>query len=279
MKVNEAYKLCQQVMEVHSKSFSKAFQFLPLKKRQAVWAIYAFCRTIDDIVDEGANPVKELNDFKRDFELFRNGVVDENSFLWVALQDTFTKFDFEIQPFLDMVKGQEMDLYKSRYSTIAEMEQYAYYVASTVGLMLLPILSPENKEKLRSSAISLGLGMQITNIIRDIGEDLQRDRIYIPKELREKYGYTDEMLSNKEVNAAFVGMCEELTELAEEYYNKGLVNMELYPQSSRLPVRLAGYYYRGILTSIRENKYDVFGKRAFVTSKQKEQILSMVGKG
>ncbi|ADU32221.1 phytoene/squalene synthase family protein [Evansella cellulosilytica] len=278
MEISVAYKMCQQVMEHHSKSFSKAFQLLPLEKRQAVWAIYAFCRTVDDIVDEGTNPVTELNDFKTNFEQFRNGTIDESDYLWIALNDTFSKFDFDIQPFLDMVKGQEMDLYKSRYNTMEELEQYAYYVASTVGLMLLPILSPENKEQLRPSAISLGLAMQITNILRDIGEDLDRDRIYIPKDLRDKHNYTDTMLANKEVNPAFVRMCEELSNIAEQNYEKGLANIELYPQFSRLPVTLSAYYYKAILTSIRQNNYDVFGKRAYVTTQQKQHILKMVAK-
>lgn len=279
MLIEEAYLSCKEIMEEHSKTFSKAFQYLPKRKRRAVWAIYAFCRTVDDIVDEGQDPHKELEVFKEELDTFAKGSLKEDSFLWVALKDTFDQFDFDLQPFYDMVKGQGMDLYKKRYGTVEEMKEYAYYVASTVGIMLLPILSPRNKVRLHSSAVNLGIAMQITNILRDIGEDMERGRTYLPQELLHKYQYTEEMLRNGEVNERFIGLWEELAEMAEEYYEEALAFMGLYPIASRLPVESAAQLYRGILASVRENNYDVFQKRAFVNLQQKERIMSMIGKG
>lgn len=101
------------------------------------------------------------------------------------------------QAFLDMIKGQEMDLYKTHYETIEELEYYSYHVASTVGLMLLPILAPEHKDVLREGAISLGIGMQFTNVLRDVREDLDRGRLYLPLSVMDEHGYTEDDLKKK----------------------------------------------------------------------------------
>ncbi|WP_280768329.1 phytoene/squalene synthase family protein [Salipaludibacillus daqingensis] len=276
MLVNDAYLQCKNVIEYHSKTFAKAFQHLPKKKRQAVWAVYAFCRKADDIVDEGINPEEELKKFKHQLDMFILGKQPDSSFLWIALEDTFKNFTFDIKPFYEMIYGQEMDLKKNRYESVDELINYSYHVASTVGLMLLPILSPTNQEQLKQSAVSLGYAMQITNILRDIGEDFERDRIYIPTQLMKDHGYTHMMLNNKQVNESFISLWEELAHLAENYYQEGLELMHLYPLNARMPVKAAAHFYREILNSVRANDYDVFHKRAFVSSREKKQILSAI---
>ncbi|PYZ94414.1 phytoene synthase [Salipaludibacillus keqinensis] len=278
MQVNEAYNHCKEVIEYHSKTFAKAFQHLPKKKRQAVWAVYAFCRQADDIVDEGFDRERELQLFKYHLDEFANDRQIEPSFLWIALKDAFTHFDFDLEPFYEMISGQEMDLKKTRYESVEEMIHYSYHVASTVGLMLLPILSPKNQEELKESAIALGYAMQITNILRDIGEDLERDRIYLPKQLMDKYNYTIPMLENGVVNDSFVDLWEDLAQRAEDYYDIGLSKMYLYPVNARIPVKAAAHFYKGILNSVRANRYDVFEKRAFVSNEEKKEILSAIEK-
>jgi len=276
MLVNDAYLQCKKVIEYHSKTFAKAFQHLPKKKRQAVWAVYAFCREVDDIVDEGLNPKVELEIFKKKFNLFAQGKQPESSFLWIALGDTFQQFKFDLTPFYQMISGQEMDLKKTRYETVDEVLHYSYHVASTVGLMLLPILAANNQEQLKESAISLGYAMQITNILRDIGEDFDRDRIYLPAKLMKEHGYTRGMLENRQVNEAFISLWEELAHQAEDYYKEGLKLMHLYPLNSRIPVRAAAQFYKEILNSVRANAYDTFHHRAFISSEEKKQILRTI---
>ncbi|WP_416149618.1 phytoene/squalene synthase family protein [Salipaludibacillus sp. HK11] len=276
MLVNDAYIQCRNVIEYHSKTFAKAFHHLPKKKRQAVWSVYAFCRQADDIVDEGMNPQYELQMFKNQLDIFAQGELPEPSFLWIALDDSFKQFNFDLAPFYEMISGQEMDLRKNRYETVKELLDYSYHVASTVGLMLLPILSPMNQAQLKESAISLGYAMQLTNILRDIGEDFDRNRIYLPHDLMRKHGYTETMLSSRQVNDAFILLWEDLATQAETYYEDALECVNLYPINARMPVKAAAHFYKGILNSVRVNHYDVFHKRAVVSSEEKREILSAI---
>ncbi|MBM7097221.1 squalene/phytoene synthase family protein [Bacillus sp. H-16] len=279
LSVNEAYEQCHTVIKYHSKTFSKAFGHLPLKKRNAVWAVYAFCRTADDIVDEGTRPAQELTVFKDQLHSFAEGKLPEDNYLWIALSHTFTTFDMDLQPFYDMIEGQHMDLVKKTYQSLDEVKHYSYHVASTVGLMLLPILAPEKKDRLREGAISLGIAMQLTNILRDIGEDLERGRIYLPEQVMSDNGYDTNMLQRGEVNQAFINAWESMASEAEHFYKKGLASLKDYPLDARLPVKAAALFYREILTSVRNNKYEVFHEKAFVSQEEKEKILDTMVKG
>lgn len=172
-----------------------------------------------------------------------------------------------------MIRGQEQDLRKRRYGSVGEVLEYAYLVASTVGLMLLPILAPGKEERLKQSAVHLGYAMQITNILRDIGEDLERNRIYLPKDMMDDHHISEEILANKEVTKDFKAIWEDLAERAELFYQSGLKDMSVYPVYSRIPVRAAAYFYKEILNSVRANDYEVFHQRAIVTSENKQQIM------
>ncbi|MFD2216313.1 phytoene/squalene synthase family protein [Metabacillus endolithicus] len=275
--VEIAYRQCEQMIRQHSQTFYKAFSLLPEEKRKAVWAVYAFCRIVDDIVDEGSSPHEELKQFEQEFTLFLNGVMPlNNQYMWVALKDAFSRFQLDDKPFFDMLKGQGMDLVKTRYETMNEVLDYSYHVASTVGLMLLPILAPKEKVALKDGAIALGLGMQITNILRDIGEDLQRDRVYIPKELLLKYHYSHLELQHGIINSDFIQLWEHMAQEAEMYYTRALETMHLYPIASRTPVKASALFYREILRKIRDQGYRVFSEKQFVTNDEKSTILSRI---
>lgn len=274
--LNLAYKQCEEVIQHHSKTFYKAFSLLPSKKRKAVWAVYAFCRIVDDIVDEGENPKEELRQFQTEFEDFLKGSFSHENFMWVALHDTFRQYEMDVPAFWDMIKGQGMDLVKIRYETMEEVLNYSYHVASTVGLMLLPILAPKKKTVLREGAIALGLGMQLTNILRDIGEDLERDRIYVPKDIMRKHQLTERDLKQQNVTPEFIRVWEHLAAEAEKQYDTAMLTMNEYPLHARAPVKAAGHFYRAILNKIRLNDYDVFGERNFVSNEEKHAILSQI---
>ncbi|SER45283.1 phytoene/squalene synthase family protein [Salisediminibacterium halotolerans] len=273
MNINEAYAQCKEIIDHHSKTFSRAFQHLPQMKRKGVWAVYAFCRTADDIVDEGENAEKELAFFREQLTRFKKGERPANTALWIALEDTFTRFDFSFQPFFDMLDGQHMDLTKTRYHTIEEVFNYSYHVAGTVGLMLLPILAPGREKELYNSAVHLGYAMQITNILRDIGEDAGRGRIYIPEERMSKHGYSEEELQQGEVNQSFINLWEEMAQEAEQEYEKGLAYIENYPRNARIPVKAAALFYREILQAVRKENYNVFQQRVFVSVEEKQQLF------
>ncbi|MDE5412081.1 phytoene/squalene synthase family protein [Alkalihalobacterium chitinilyticum] len=273
--IEKAYESCRVVIERHSKSFAKAFNVLPSEKRKAVWAVYAFCRRVDDIVDNGGT-LEELHAFKTEFELFLGGSFSVNDDMWVALNDVFQRYSMEAEPFFDMIRGQEMDFEVHHYPSLEQLEQYSYYVASSVGLMLLPILAPSNNLHLKSGAISLGLAMQLTNILRDVGEDLERGRVYIPADLMEKHNYTREELIKGEINDNFIGLWEDIATRAEQLYDIALPTIENYPMDARFPVKAALHFYRHILNSVRKNKYNCFTTRAYVSDGDKRQLLQQI---
>lgn len=272
--LEDAYKHCESIIKQHSKTFYKAFSLLPSNKKKAVWAVYSFCRRVDDIVDEGLEPEAELSVFRSQFAGFLKGEGQGNDPMWIALRDVFDRFSMDEKAFKEMINGQEMDLYKSRYKTIDELENYSYHVASTVGLMLLPILAPKKVSELRDNAISLGIGMQITNILRDISEDLDRDRIYLPRDEMNANGLMVEDLYRRRVTPEFIALWESLASRAEYHYELAFQKMHLYPIDARLPVKSSAIFYRAILQSIRRKKYNVFDQRAFVTEEEKEKLLS-----
>ena len=158
--VTNAYLVCEQTIQGGSKTFYKAFSLLPKQDRMAVYAIYTFCRHLDDTVDESATPKESLAEFLEEFRLFRSGH-SINKPLWIALADVFKRYEMDETPFLELAEGMRWDIEKNRYHSLEETEKYSYYVASTVGLMLLPILAPKQND-LRESAIQLGIAMQFT---------------------------------------------------------------------------------------------------------------------
>jgi phytoene synthase len=274
--LEKAYNECQQVIMKNSQTFYKAFSFLPREKRNAVWAVYTFCRRVDDIVDEGSNVLVELTKFEETFRRFLQGHIDRTDFLWVALEDVFERFRMEVKPFWEMIEGQRMDLIQMEYKTYDELLHYSYHVASTVGLMLLPILAPKNANELKEGGIALGLAMQITNILRDIAEDFERGRIYLPAEVMHTYQYTKEDLSRGIVNEAFIAMWEDLAKRAELLYETAFSTMHLYPLASRLPVEGAARLYRAILFEIRKQNYRVFDAKHYVSDEHKQEIMHLL---
>ncbi|TGB05111.1 phytoene/squalene synthase family protein [Halobacillus salinus] len=272
--LNQAYHYCRKIIEEHSKTFSKAFSLLPKQQKYAVWAIYAFCRRVDDIVDEGTSPKEELEQFAEEFELFMEGKLMSEHPAWIALEDVFEKFSMDAKPFYDMIEGQRMDLYPEPIETKDDLLRYCYHVASTVGLMLLPVLAPGKTPMLRQGAVELGYAMQITNILRDIGEDLERGRIYVPTELLDKHAYTMDDLKNRRLSPAFVQLWEDLATDAEAYYANALKTISYYPLYSQAPVGGAARMYRAIIQSIRNNDYQVFSERNYVSDQQKKQIIA-----
>ncbi|WP_347860734.1 phytoene/squalene synthase family protein [Salimicrobium sp. PL1-032A] len=274
MDIDQAYEQCHRIIKRYSKTFSKAFSYLPKDRKRAVWAVYGFCRYVDDVVDEGEAPVEHLNEIKEELYRFEQGQNVPDRPFWVALQDVRSKFDIRFEPYYDMIKGQEMDLSIVELKTEQELLDYSYHVASSVGLMLLPILAPGKYEILKEDAIRLGYAMQITNILRDVGEDLEKSRVYIPKETYESFGYTKQLFEDKKITPAFIDTWEYLARQAENYYSHAMSTVSYYPLSSRFPVKGAAHLYRGILDAVRKEDYDVFTRRAFVGEEEKQRIIA-----
>ncbi|TDQ42086.1 phytoene/squalene synthase family protein [Aureibacillus halotolerans] len=274
--VDQAYLSCRDLMMAHSKTFYKAFSLLPPRQKKAVWAVYAFCRYADDLVDEAGKYPETLDMFEEKLEGFLQGKAQEG-FIWTALADVFSQFDMDPQPFRDMIIGQRMDVVGTSYSTLEAVEEYAYYVAGSVGLMLLPLIAPDTKHLLQEDAVKLGNAMQLTNILRDVGEDYERNRMYLPHSLLKEHHVDVHMLSLSHVpTEGFKQVWEIIAQRAETLYDEALSTITLYPMYSRTPIKGAAYMYRAILTKIRKNKYQVFTERHYVTVEEKQHILSQL---
>lgn len=265
---------CKKSIQTNSLTFYKAFSKIKSrKKRKAIYAVYDFCRYADDLVDEYQDEEK-LNKLEKDLIKHISGTY-VNSYRFRALKrHTYKLYDKDdYQAFFDMIKGQKMDLHGYEYKTLDDLLTYSYYVAGTVGLMLVPILAYKDKKELKDFAIHLGYGMQITNILRDIGEDYKLNRIYIPKDMMDKAKYTIDDLKSGTINNEFKVLFEKLAHLAETYFNEALQKIDLFPKDSRKPLAYSIILYKAILDQCRASDYDVFSKKNFVSDEKKIEII------
>jgi len=282
--VMEAYDYCRRVTQRASKTFYWGSVFLPQPKRRAVWVVYALCRIVDDIVDEemhpdtpqaghlhgSSNPKRELDYWRFSLERVyeRGSAIDEKNPVQVAWSDLLEHYPVPLAPVLDLLDGVEMDLNINRYQSFDELYPYCYRVAGTIGLLTSPIFGYQDVSALQH-AVDLGVALQLTNILRDIGEDARRNRIYLPQDEMQHFGYTEQDLMAGVINDAFCELVRFQMVRANDYYQRSQPGISLLSSDCRLAIRLSGTLYRGILDRIHINNYNVFTKRASVPLKTK----------
>ncbi|KAA1039593.1 phytoene/squalene synthase family protein [Macrococcus equipercicus] len=273
-KLNKDYEYCQKVIKQHSKSFYYAFKELPAEDANAVYAVYAFCRFADDVVDEAESieqSISGLNRLKEDLKRFAAGA-EINHPMWRALRDVHTRYSLDLEMFTWQLAGQEQDINFRQPDTLADLIDYSVKVAGSVGRMLLPILARHPNEAMKKEAEQLGVAMQITNILRDVGEDYrEHQRIYIPVEVVEKYGCARAIEEGK-ANSAFIEMWEYLACYAEDIYDKFYHSIKYYNKEGQLPLLLSAMVYRAILDEVRANQYDCLTCRNKVSLANKLMI-------
>jgi len=276
--LDKAYEICRKETQQWAKTFYLGTLLLPQEKRRAIWAIYVWCRRTDEIMDSVEASTKsqdELSDNLDEWEENTKNVFKGNikSELDSVLLDTIEKYPQSIQPYLDMIDGQRMDLNKFRYKDFDELKLYCYRVAGTVGLMTQNVMGidsaytsapwsamPDPSE----AAIALGIANQLTNILRDVGEDRQRGRIYLPQADIEKFNYSEEELLNGEINNQWKALMNFQLKRARDWFQKSEDGIKWLSSDARWPVWTSLRLYRGILDSIERLDYDVFNNRAFV---------------
>jgi phytoene synthase len=284
--VTESYEICRQITAEYAKTFYLGTLLMPKEKSKAIWTIYAWCRLTDELVDgaKAKYTTKEtLETWEQQLEsVFAGNPIDNTD---VALVDTIKSFPLDIQPFRDMIAGQRMDLVYNRYQTFEELRLYCYRVAGTVGLMSNAVLGignnqntvPWEREKPvyvpTEEAVALGIAMQLTNILRDVGEDVHRDRIYLPLEDLQAFDYTEQDLFNRVVDDRWKALMRFEIKRAREYYYRAERGIRYLIRDSRLPVWASLMLYQGILDEIERNDYDVFNRRAFVSKYKKTLSL------
>ena len=281
--IDKAYEICRKETQKWAKTFYLGTLLLPLEKRKAIWAIYVWCRRTDEIMDslEASNKSKdELSDNLNEWEentknIFKGTIKSE---LDAVLVDTIEKYPQSIEPYLDMIEGQRMDLYKFRYKNFSELKLYCYRVAGTVGLMTQNVMGIDkaytsapwsNKPDPSEAAIALGIANQLTNILRDVGEDRERGRIYLPQEDIEKFNYSEKELLKGEINYQWKMLMNFQLARARDWFQRSEDGIKWLSADARWPVWTSLRLYRGILDSIEKLDYDVFNNRAFVKNSVK----------
>jgi 15-cis-phytoene synthase len=280
--VDKSYELCRQITEGYAKTFYLGTQLMPETKRRAIWAIYVWCRRTDELVDgpnASVTTPETLKEWEEHLEsIFAGYALDDYD---VALVDTIERFPMDIQPFRDMIAGQRMDLYRSRYETFDELNLYCYRVAGTVGLMSNAVMGVDTSKAalrwnwhrdLRSpneEAIALGVANQLTNILRDVGEDARRGRIYLPLEDLARFNYTEEELFQGIVDDRWRALMKFEITRSRDFYTLAEEGIRILSPDIRWPIWAALMLYRGILDAIEKNDYDVFRKRAYVPKLRK----------
>jgi len=271
--VHESYEYCRVVSKRHAKTFYFATQFLPKSKRKSVYAVYALCRYVDDLVDRAEDKLSRqtltkekiiflINKWKTDLEACYKGELINNPIM-IAWLDTLKSYHIPMALPFELIEGVCMDLKFKSFETFDELYVYCYKVASVVGLMTSEIFGYKNKAAL-DYAIKLGIGMQLTNILRDVGEDSQRGRIYLPLEDLKKFNYTPEELKNGTINENFIKLMQFEIARARDFYAEADKGIPMLDRDSRMAVLVSRVNYSKILNYIEKNEYDVFSKRAFV---------------
>ncbi len=260
-----AYAECERIIRRHSKSFYFSSWFFPREVRRAVWALYAFCRATDDTVDTPSDdPARALASWVQQARASRPA--PHNPVL-VAWHDTRTRYDLNPDLVDELLAGVAMDLTIHRYETFADLWLYCYRVASVVGLLVIGITG--HAPGAEPYAIKLGVALQLTNILRDVGEDASRGRVYLPQEDLARFGLCADDILAGVYDERFKALMRFQAERAHSLYDESWEGIGLLPRESRFAVAAAGRIYRGILDRLRANDYDAYSRRAHLTLGQK----------
>lgn len=283
--LENAYRYCRQIAKHHAKTFYLASLFLPKRQQNPIFAIYALLRTVDDLVDLAQDKLtngqitredinKMLEQWKSKLKACYRGEIAGDPIM-TAWHDTLQTHTIPIELPLDLMDGVAMDIEFKPFETFEELYVYCYKVASVVGLMTSEVFG-YNDPKALDYAIELGIAMQLTNILRDIGEDIDRGRIYLPMEELNRFGYREDTLMKKRLNENFVALMKFQIERARAYYRSSDKGIAMLEKESRFAVMVSSENYRNILKAIEENNYDVFSRRAYRTFYQKISTIPAI---
>lgn len=268
--LHAAYEHCARLTAAHSRSFHMASALLPRAKRQAARALYAFCRVSDDIVDESGEQAGPKLAAWRARVLSPSPPADD----LVALAWSDARARYSVPPAYaeQLLDGVGRDLQQQRYETFAELAAYSYGVASTVGLMSMHIVGFSGPEAI-PYAVKLGVALQLTNILRDVGEDWRAGRLYLPREELAAFGLTEDDLAAGRVDDRWRSFMRFQIRRTRRLYEEAWPGIGLLHADGRLAIAVAAGVYRAILDEIEAHDYDVFRRRAHVSTWGKLRLL------
>lgn len=256
----DAYEYCAEVTRQHSRTFYLASSLLPAEKRRAARALYAFCRVTDNIVDHPqGDPAEDLENWRARLA----AQIAEPDPVIVAWNDARGRFGIPTGYADQLIDGVKRDLTQNRYQTFAEVAEYGYGVASTVGLMAMHITGFRGEEAI-PYAVRLGVALQITNILRDVAEDWKAGRVYLPQDELADFGLTDSDIAAGRVTDRWRRFMRFQIQRNRALYEDSWRGIGLLDPDGRLAILAAGKLYDAILTDIERHDYDVFSRRAYV---------------
>ena len=281
-----SYLACENIMAKESKSFYQAFHLLPREAFQGVAALYAYNRYVDDVADSdhfskdvALDELKKLEDKILHLETSEDVEVD----WWMAFKDTVLTCKVSTTALLKQIQGQRMDILGHKVVDMADLVAYSSNVAGSVGEMLLPLLVDKDtpiSETLRQAAIDLGIGMQLTNILRDVGEDYRdRQRIYLPQTLLDAYNVDEAMIKRlsyhdeEEIPQNFIDLWEHIYQIGDQYYDSIKPVIKDFSQVAQLPILSSAYIYHGIGNAVRKANHNCFTKRNYTNNIERMRLI------
>ncbi|MGQ9887695.1 MAG: phytoene/squalene synthase family protein [Aggregatilineales bacterium] len=261
--LQRAYDHCESLTRTHSRTFFLASSLLPFAKRRAARALYAFCRVTDNIVDSSTSD----SEARAALSAWKRAVMSPQQSsdpVVLAWSDTRARFNIPLGYAEQLIDGVACDLTKKRYATFAELAEYSYGVASTVGLMAMHIIGFDS-EKALPYAVKLGVALQLTNILRDVAEDYRRGRIYLPMDELDAFGLSESDIAAGTVDDRWRAFMRFQIARNRKLYNDSLPGIALLNPDGRFAIAAAGELYQAILADIEAHGSDVFARRARVS--------------
>ena len=260
---------CQRKAAASGSSFYYSFLFLPPERRRAITALYAFCREVDDVVDECTDPQaarSKLAWWRAELAGTYGGKPGHP--VTQALSEAARAFNLPQELLAEIIDGMEMDLSQMRYANFKALHLYCYRVASAVGLLAAEIFGYEDRRTLKY-AHDLGLAFQLTNIIRDVGEDARRGRIYLPQDELARFGVAEGDILAGRHSAAFRALMDFQIERAEKIYDQALAQLPARDRRAQRPGLVMAAIYRALLGEIRKDGCRVLERRIALTPLRK----------
>ena len=266
----------------HGRSFAMAAALMPEPHRSRITGVYTFCRYTDDLVDRGGHdPETLLLQLDEWLELARRAYYGRpaNVALLDAIMPDMAECGVPFAYVEALIEGMRMDVRGTRYDSVEELRYYCHHVASVVGLWLTELFGVHDVWTLQHAA-RLGTAMQLTNIIRDVGEDWARGRLYLPRDLMRRHGVTEDMIAqlrrgDEAIPLAYAALMADLIAIADEDYDTAAEGIPMLPDFFRPAVAVAARVYAAIHDVIRENGYDTIRRRAVTSMAQKIAIASV----
>ncbi len=256
-KMTDPHQYCQDKAAASGSSFYYSFMFLPGERRQAITALYAFCREVDDIADECSDP----NIARTKLAWWRAEIINlyagrPQHPVTQALAPAVTAFGLNEEYFHEIIDGMEMDVEQNRYADFKELQLYCYRVASVVGLLSVSIFGYSDRKTLKY-AHDLGLAFQLTNIIRDVGEDARRNRIYLPQDELARFQVTEHDILHGHENMQIRSLLEFQIERAQDFYQRAYAELPVADRKAQRPGLMMAAIYQALLQEIKSGNCEI----------------------